>query len=281
MPKPKPPAFYAVHRGRTPGVYPTWPACQAQVKGASGAVFKKFATRAEAETFVQYGRNGPPSSSGSGQAKAPPSAAAAPPKTPPASPRRRPSKRARPAAAAAPAWPFAPPPGFVPDHTVYTDGGYRRVQGAGGASKPKKLASMGVYFGPDDPRNVSARVGPEHTGGCKKQTNNVGELCAILEALRLLDAEVYTKGQRVLVGTDSQYAIRCATTYGAKCAPGGVKANDASVPNRALVLALHAKVVAAEGRVQFLHVPAHTTGQDAHSVGNRAADALATGALVG
>lgn len=278
MPKPKPPAFYAVHRGRTPGVYPTWPACQAQVKGASGAVFKKFATRAEAETFVQYGRSGPPS--GSGQAKAPPYATASP-KTPPASPRRRPSKRARPAAAAAPAWPFAPPPGFVPDHTVYTDGGYRRVQGVGGAAKPKKLASLGVYFGPDDPRNVSARVGPEHTGGCKKQTNNVGELCAILEALRLLDAEVYTKGQRVLVGTDSQYAIRCATTYGAKCAPGGVKANDASVPNRALVLALHAKVVAAEGRVQFLHVPAHTTGQDAHSVGNRAADALATGALVG
>jgi len=278
MPKPKPPAFYAVHRGRTPGVYPTWPACQAQVKGASGAVFKKFATRAEAEAFVQYGRNGPPGSSG--QAKAPPSTAtAAPPKTPPASPRRRPSKRARPAVA--PTWPFAPPPGFVPDHTVYTDGGYRRVQGAGGASKPKKLASLGVYFGPDDPRNVSARVGPEHTGGCTKQTNNVGELCAILEALRLLDAEVYTKGQRVLVGTDSQYAIRCATTYGAKCAPGGVKANDASVPNRALVLALHAKVVAAEGRVQFLHVPAHTTGQDAHSVGNRAADALATGALVG
>jgi len=48
------PKFYAVKKGFTPGVYSSWSDCQAQTKGFSGAVFKSFATRSEAESFVSH-----------------------------------------------------------------------------------------------------------------------------------------------------------------------------------------------------------------------------------
>ena len=41
--------FYAVQSGRVPGVYLTWEECKKQVDGFSGAVFKSFPTREEAE----------------------------------------------------------------------------------------------------------------------------------------------------------------------------------------------------------------------------------------
>lgn len=52
-------AFYAVARGRRPGIYPTWPQCRAQVDGFSGARYKKFTTLTEATEFVAvYGGGG-------------------------------------------------------------------------------------------------------------------------------------------------------------------------------------------------------------------------------
>ena len=44
--------YYAVQKGRHPGVYESWSDCQREVIGATGAVYKKFKTRAEAEAFV-------------------------------------------------------------------------------------------------------------------------------------------------------------------------------------------------------------------------------------
>lgn len=44
--------YYAVRKGRTPGVYGTWEACKAMVDGYPGAQYKSFRTRAEAEAFV-------------------------------------------------------------------------------------------------------------------------------------------------------------------------------------------------------------------------------------
>ncbi len=41
--------FYVVWKGRIPGVYATWEACEAQVKGFSGAQYKAFPTREVAE----------------------------------------------------------------------------------------------------------------------------------------------------------------------------------------------------------------------------------------
>ncbi|MEG0732847.1 MAG: ribonuclease H family protein [Vagococcus sp.] len=48
-------AYYAVREGRTRGVYENWPDAQAEISGYSGAVFKKFNTKEEAESFIQKG----------------------------------------------------------------------------------------------------------------------------------------------------------------------------------------------------------------------------------
>lgn len=45
----KSPKFYVVWKGRKPGIYDTWAACEAQVKGFVNAQFKAFDSKAGAE----------------------------------------------------------------------------------------------------------------------------------------------------------------------------------------------------------------------------------------
>lgn len=44
--------YYAIKKGRKPGIYTTWPEAQKQVAGFSGAQFKSFATEQEARDFI-------------------------------------------------------------------------------------------------------------------------------------------------------------------------------------------------------------------------------------
>lgn len=44
--------YYAVKIGRKPGIYETWPECELQIKGISGASYKAFNTIEEAEKFI-------------------------------------------------------------------------------------------------------------------------------------------------------------------------------------------------------------------------------------
>ncbi len=44
--------FYAVRKGRSPGIYTTWESCAAQVKGYPGAVYKSFKTEEDAGAFM-------------------------------------------------------------------------------------------------------------------------------------------------------------------------------------------------------------------------------------
>lgn len=44
--------YYAVQKGKTPGVYTSWDECKAQVEGVPGAVYKSFKTLGEAEDFL-------------------------------------------------------------------------------------------------------------------------------------------------------------------------------------------------------------------------------------
>lgn len=44
--------FYAVQIGRIPGIYTSWKSCKEQVDGFSGAIFKSFTTKKEAENFI-------------------------------------------------------------------------------------------------------------------------------------------------------------------------------------------------------------------------------------
>lgn len=44
--------IYAVKIGKKPGLYETWAECKKQIDGYSGAVYKGFTTKAEAEQFI-------------------------------------------------------------------------------------------------------------------------------------------------------------------------------------------------------------------------------------
>ena len=137
---------------------------------------------------------------------------------------------------------------------VYTDGG------CSNNGKRNAVAGIGIFFGIGDPRNVSRRIEG-------KQTNNTAELTAILEAYPLICLDKH------IIVSDSEYAIRCATSYGDKCEKQGWP----DIPNKDLVKRVYELYKGSS--VQFLHVKAHTTHNDLHSIGNRHADALATDAL--
>ena len=44
--------YYAVKKGRNPGIYTSWDSCLEEVKGYSGAVYKSFKTLEEANDFM-------------------------------------------------------------------------------------------------------------------------------------------------------------------------------------------------------------------------------------
>lgn len=45
--------YYAVKKGRVPGIYLNWAECQKNISGFSGAIYKAFATLEEAEAFIR------------------------------------------------------------------------------------------------------------------------------------------------------------------------------------------------------------------------------------
>jgi ribonuclease HI len=49
--------FYAVRKGKTPGIYTSWDLCRAQVHGFSGAEYKSFPTREAAGKYMEPDRD--------------------------------------------------------------------------------------------------------------------------------------------------------------------------------------------------------------------------------
>lgn len=44
--------YYAVKKGKTPGIYYSWDECKAQVDGFSGAKYKSFKSEMEARDYI-------------------------------------------------------------------------------------------------------------------------------------------------------------------------------------------------------------------------------------
>lgn len=139
------------------------------------------------------------------------------------------------------------------DICIYTDGSCKKN------GKESATGGYGIYFGKDDPRNVSQKLQG-------KVTNNIAELTAVIECLKRIG------GEKVGIYTDSQYAILCCTTYGGKCKK---KKWDATIPNVELVQEAYT-AMQAHPNATLVHVTAHTLKCDEHSNGNREADLLAT-----
>lgn len=157
--------FYAVQRGRVPGVYSNWAEAQEQIKGFTRPRYKKFDTRKEAEEFVKMVENGAnksvlqrpggltttnPTDAANGDSTIPATFAPLPPgaedgfdpnvlldpktgKVIYKEPEQKLATKAKPTG----------PPGML---RIYTDGSSL------GNGKKIAQAGVGVYFGPNDTR---------------------------------------------------------------------------------------------------------------------------------
>jgi len=273
-------SFYAIAKGKELGIFHTWAECKMHTDGFKGAVFKKFPTKQEAEKFIvdnTKAKEGRPHSINSdpvfcitdewlmsnrtesgGYTKKqlnllgiewPPTlgwkntligkdinmATAKEFEI-----RRAESTVAKP----------------EPDYYVYTDGA------CSNNGSTDAVAGIGIYFGESDTRNVSEPIEG-------KQTNNTAELGAFHRLYYIIKDDILL-GKHICIVSDSEYAIRCVTTYGQRCHAEGWRKD---IPNMELVKETYN--LYKDSNVTFLHIKAHTGKQDIHSIGNDKADELA------
>ena len=128
-------------------------------------------------------------------------------------------------------------------------------------------AGIGVYFGKDDKRNISKRM------ILGKQTNNTAELSAVIEVFSVLKDKI-EQGENVIIYTDSEYVIKCCTSYGEKCEKNNWKKKKGEIPNVELVKQAYS-LYKKYDNVQLEWIRAHTNQTDELSIGNEEADKLA------
>src|SRR5512133_1589867 len=163
--------FYAVFKGRRPGIYQSWSGsggAEEQVSGYAGAVYRGFATREEAEYFLRKGEAMP-------AAPRLPSLGQAPGDTAAPTPRSALDVRAE----------------YQPDLdagkvVIFTDGASTGNPGPGG---------YGVVLLHADTRR-------ELSGGFRCTTNNRMELSGVIMALQALKSR-----STVVIYSDSRYVI--------------------------------------------------------------------------
>ena len=87
-------------------------------------------------------------------------------------------------------------------------------------------------------------------GGATNGTNQIGELCAVLEALR-----AHPGSEPLVIETDSQYAINCSTTWVHGWKKNGWKNSQKKpVKNADLIRAIDAEISKRPGPVKFVWV---------------------------
>lgn len=148
-----------------------------------------------------------------------------------------------------------------PEYYVYTDGA------CSNNGKKNALAGIGVFFGINDKRNVSKRI-------IGKQTNNRAELIAIIEAYYIIEKDILD-GKKIVIVTDSEYCIKCVSSYGEKNHNQNWKKD---IPNKDLVKLIY-ELYKDKDNIEFMHIRAHTNKEDIHSFGNKKADELAVKAI--
>ncbi|KAH9970637.1 ribonuclease H-like domain-containing protein [Lactifluus volemus] len=267
--------YYAVRVGKRPGIYTTWEDCREQVDGYPFARYKKLRTVGEAETWMQGGVT---QSGLGGQLGVPYSVKQTirPMNMLPEQSRASnllqyegvpaPSLSSTPTIdwSGSKSQPVAGPSrtrrfsqSMTTENVVYTDGACSRNGQAG------STAGIGVWWGPDDARNLSERC----PGA---QSNNRAELIAIIRALETIPASFVP----LVIKSDSQYAIKCTTEW----LPGWrhknfVTSKGTLVKNVELIKYMDA-LLSMRSRtgqqVRLEHVRGH-----AGEVGNEGADALA------
>ncbi|KAI0799589.1 ribonuclease H-like domain-containing protein [Irpex lacteus] len=265
---PKVPAgsrYYAVAKGRQPGLYYTWEDCQAQVDGFSGARHKKVRTYEEAKAWLashgvaleEQASPSPPSTPLAGpsvpKSSKPTSTSTSEgrtvqPKPSPSSkePRAGPSQRANRLVGSGTKLPE--------QSTAYVSVIEPTVVNCDGACKgngqPGSVAGVGVFWGEGDERNIAERC----PGA---QTNNRAELIAIVRVLQTAPVD----DAPLIIRTDSHYSIKCVTKWLSNWRLRKFRtANGKPVSNKELICYIDALLEErrqAEQKVSFEHVYGH------------------------
>ena len=164
--------YYAVAKGKTPGIYTEWfgdDGAEIQVKGFIGAVFKGFTTREEANIFIQKNKN----------AKSKYATKSAWPKP------KKSCKQTQQISLAKNG-----------NTVIYTDGGCINNPGPGG---------YGAVV-------INGKQRKELSGGYRLTTNNRMELIACIEALKSLESpskvSLHSDSQYVVNGISKSWAVK-------------------------------------------------------------------------
>ncbi|XP_063972789.1 ribonuclease H1-like [Diachasmimorpha longicaudata] len=201
--------YYAVAKGRNPGIYMTWDECKAQVDRFPGAAFKKFNAKAEAQSFVTAG-----ASRTGGKERAEKASARYQPYSTIFRDKKKRSQteeeadpcplrdflrfqKGRKGYEAHGKYPSALNTDSENRVDIFTDGacsgnGYRGAK-----------AGFGVYFGENHPLNVAKPV-------VGRPTNNNAEIQAVTEAALIAKKNGMCK---IRINTDSQFLISCLTQW--------------------------------------------------------------------
>lgn len=227
--------YYAVANGRNIGIFSNWDECKKSVNGFKNAIYKKFDTKEEADNFIN--NNSKLSKMSIDKTEKINSIKSF-----------FNTKEIKTNI-------------YIPDYYVYTDGA------CSNNGKDSASAGIGIFFGIDDKRNISKKIEG-------KQTNNTAELSAIIETYNIIENDIINN-KKITIVSDSEYAIRCVSSYGEKC----YKKNwNVDIPNKELVKKAY-EIYKNKPNIKFQHIKAHTNNNDIHSIGNENADKLANMAI--
>lgn len=148
--------------------------------------------------------------------------------------------------------------------SIYTDG-----SSINNGRKNSRGAYAAVY--PDSPEFSFGRpLAPEGS-----QTNQTAELTGILEGIRGLKTQRSVSGMVVRICTDSEYSINCLTKWVSGWRKKDWKTSEGKPVVHRVILEDILKELEGLGGHQFVHVKAHTGGDDTDSKWNDCADQLA------
>lgn len=260
--------FYAVARGRNSGIFETWDECQQQIKGFSGALYKKFKTKCEAEEFVGNKQGPAPKKrkvlTDEEEVKEILKCLEYEEKGETTKKHRKPQSKSGHSSIQS-ELPTETTLKKYGQHTFSEDvNGYVHVFTDGACENNGTAiaaAGYGVFFGPNHPLNASEPVEG-------KATNNSGEIQAAIKAIELSQK---SKIPKLNIFTDSQFLMRACCNWMPKWKRNGwMLANGNPVKNKIDLERLDRVINSGNMLIKWSYIPAHK-GHD----GNEAADRLA------
>ncbi|VDB84005.1 unnamed protein product [Peniophora sp. CBMAI 1063] len=253
---------FAIRVGRQTGIFDTWEECKAHTHGYPGAQFRKWPTHAAAQAYLDEFHK---------------SAGNVFPVKPPSTTRATANARVSAAPYSIPN--MASKSSAKPDVStvddgqdladaqsdaivVYTDGASKNNQDAA-----SRIAGYGVHWARGRPSNIEGDIAARCPG--LGQTNNIGELLAIIRTLELTQDDP----RPLRIYSDSKYSIDCFGYVKGWSARGWKKSDGGTIANVEMIKYMDAlrRLRGIRGwEFKIEHVKGH-----ASSVGNNTADSLA------